>query len=141
MNKIIAVIAIVLAFTLGTIFSADIATAVKPSEDDNANTIPLNIVGGGTPLSFRIQLDVSALQGSSLLYYGDELCTLLWNLNQVPSVQWYIEFAGETLVRDKCGGNLAGNINLIGNFGDQVFQKGDFLILQNNQEVFRSQTP
>jgi len=31
MNKIIPVIAIVFAFTLGIVFSADLATAVKPA--------------------------------------------------------------------------------------------------------------
>jgi len=46
MNKIIAVIAIVFAFTLGTVFSADIATAVKPVTEvfvtnDATNPIPI----------------------------------------------------------------------------------------------------
>jgi len=46
MNKIIAVIAIVFAFTLGTIFSADIATALKPATEvfvtnDATNPIPI----------------------------------------------------------------------------------------------------
>jgi len=46
MNKIIVVIAIVFAFTLGTIFSADIATAVKPvTEVLVTNTEPISVTG------------------------------------------------------------------------------------------------
>ena len=46
MNKIIAVIAIVFAFTLGTIFSADIATALKPAtEVFVTNTEPIAVTG------------------------------------------------------------------------------------------------
>jgi len=46
MNKIIAVIAIVFAFTLGTVFSADIATAVKPvTEVLVTNTEPIPVTG------------------------------------------------------------------------------------------------
>ena len=46
MNKIIAVMAIVFAFTLGTIFSADIATAVKPvTEVLITNTEPIPVTG------------------------------------------------------------------------------------------------
>jgi len=46
MNKIIPVIAIVFAFTLGTIFSADIATAVKPvTEVLVTNTEPIPVTG------------------------------------------------------------------------------------------------
>ena len=49
MNKIIAVIAIVFAFTLGTIFSADIATAVKPvTEVFVTNTEPIEVTGSLT---------------------------------------------------------------------------------------------
>ena len=46
MNKIIPVIAIVFAFTLGTIFSADIATALKPAtEVFVTNTEPILVTG------------------------------------------------------------------------------------------------
>jgi len=46
MNKIIPVIAIVFAFTLGTIFSADIATALKPAtEVIVTNTDPIPVTG------------------------------------------------------------------------------------------------
>ena len=46
MNKIIPVIAIVFAFTLGTVFSADIATAVKPvTEVFVTNTEPIEVTG------------------------------------------------------------------------------------------------
>ena len=49
MNKIISVIAIVFAFTLGTIFSADIATAVKPvTEVLVTNTEPIEVTGSLT---------------------------------------------------------------------------------------------
>ena len=49
MNKIIPVIAIVFAFTLGTIFSADIATAVKPvTEVLVTNTEPIEVTGSLT---------------------------------------------------------------------------------------------
>ena len=46
MNKIIVVIAIVFAFTLGTVFSADIATALKPAtEVIVTNTDPIPVTG------------------------------------------------------------------------------------------------
>jgi len=46
MNKIIVVIAIVFAFTLGTIFSADIATALKPATEVLVtNTEPIPVTG------------------------------------------------------------------------------------------------
>ena len=49
MNKIIPVIAIVFAFTLGTIFSADIATAAKPvTEVLVTNTEPIEVTGSLT---------------------------------------------------------------------------------------------
>jgi len=49
MNKIIPVIAIVFAFTLGTVFSADIATAVKPvTEVFVTNTEPIVVTGSLT---------------------------------------------------------------------------------------------
>jgi hypothetical protein len=49
MKKIIAVIAIVFAFTLGTVFSADIATAVKPAtEVFVTNTEPIEVTGSIT---------------------------------------------------------------------------------------------
>jgi len=46
MKKIIPVIAIVFAFTLGTVFSADIATAAKPvTEVFVTNTEPIEVTG------------------------------------------------------------------------------------------------
>ncbi len=46
MKKIIIVIALVFAFTLGTIFSADIATAVKPPDEVIVvNTEPIAVTG------------------------------------------------------------------------------------------------
>jgi len=54
MNKIIPVIAIVFAFTLGIVFSADLATAVKPATEvfvtnDNANPIPVTATISSNP--------------------------------------------------------------------------------------------
>jgi len=46
MNKIITVTALVFAFTLGTVFSADIATALKPATEVLVtNTEPIPVTG------------------------------------------------------------------------------------------------
>jgi len=141
MNKIIVVIAIVFAFTLGTVFSADIATAVKPVTEDVVNTLPLQQVAGKD-----IDLDTETGQ-TSLLFYGSELCTLQMRnpiTSVTPESMWYIQFTEETLVRDLCednNGNVKQDaINLQGD-GDQIFQAGDFIILKNAREQFRQQTP
>ena len=64
MKKIIVAIAIVFAFTLGTVFSADIATAVKPvTEVLVTNTEPIPVTG----------IVASSTQASTLVVEGSAI--------------------------------------------------------------------
>jgi len=68
MNKIIAVIAIVIAFTLGTVFSADIATAVKPITEvfvTNTDPIPVSLDPESPSSHPAVQFEVTGVQISS----------------------------------------------------------------------------
>jgi len=137
MNKTIAILGIVGAFVIGTLLSVDIATAVKPTTETTETiqkTIDLQPVAGRN-------LEVNVVDsGTSLLFYGEQLCQLL--LQNDPRLNTvYIEFATTTTVLDQgaCGQPSA-SINLVG-AQDAVFQPGDFLILQGINEVYRQQTP
>jgi len=109
-------------------------------EDSGPETIPLQHVAGR-----NVDLAITTSQ-TSLLFHGPELCSIRMRIigsSQSPEPHFYIQFATETLVRDKCLFSdtvVQGSINLVGENADAVFQEGDFLILQNNNEQFRQQT-
>ena len=154
MRKISLVLVISASFIVGTLVAGNLVFAA-PADSQNEllsailqevqaltglvegsgpETVPLQPVAGRN-LEF-----VAANSGVSLLYYGEELCQINPQ-NGALTNAIYIEFAGTTTVlhQGECPSSSF-KINLVGN-QDAVFQPGDFLILEDQNELFRQQTP
>ncbi len=144
MNKIIAIIGIVGAFVIGTLFSVDIATAVKPTTETQEIPTEISFTPMGTTSGL---LTGDATRANAILLYGDRFCGVDLITGATPMVHLYIEFA-TTMTVEHLSGSCSGaswRILLTGNT-DAIFQPGDLLVLNlsqgtgNYDEIHREQS-